>query len=1576
MENPIVDKNTSFYRYTIGNRFGYVGFYHMLQAENDKLLSKIGKAPYSTDAGVCIKCYTDGVTTDLKINMGYGMRFVPYTGYPVMVGPAGTVSGTAGKTEIIRFSAGTKTTYKKGGKNAFSVQWNKNDCTAPSKTSIKAGSAIISAGSAAHILHESVRFAFGAYGDTVRQCLITNVLADTGVDISKTLRESQLVACVMLSWQWGQKAFALKGSAFKALRALIGKHHKLLQTKGSAAEIAAVVEQISGKDTGFAHTNFYTIKNEKTGKPYANDQVAKRRRIEGKIYAGEVVAYDALINVDDVVGGDVGYATEEQITNQILKINANMHDPAIYDAAVTAAGGSGTSFGTYWNDLNEASTITDEKKKQEAIDEARDKYGKAVEKTFKENQKKLFPTVKKTTAQLSSYVNSEYDSKDWYNDMNIYDGLIVPETTDTAIKYNRLNHFSRFKKYKNVTELDVGENKYANVFFVRPDVHFYNMAINNAAINSAIEDLSLHNSLLVDEDVARFLDVGYRLGKFNTFFIPFMTNQFMETSVLDAKLNFLKSSANLHGVDVSVGRYDSADTADSDLSFTFNIDKYNSIYRTVDVWYKYIKALGHGTVKAKPDSIKHNRLDYTSTVYGFITGADGLTLNHWYSSIGITPTSNVNSSFIYKSSGDAPKEIQVSFRTNTPFENRKIETINEFNYLMRKPYNDAQNKNIDKYAINYNIIEAHIIDDMEHDDYWAETYRIIFEAKRSVFKLIPIPKMERVTEILNTIVDSKATFTYDSAKGSDSSVVLALKELFKVYSAAGINSTYFAEEFSNTLRGTDAEGKPKARYIGGNIKLSDMTMTNALLGSYGTHITEDYFTKLQKKVTDFTKIYGASTGLTLTKNHWARIEELGISRFKVGEYKNETATFDLEDGTTILQPTFKEISDENIKYYTNKGGKSTDKLYELLGFPLDIMNNRHAMVHIEKDEKGTNVSKEYWADSAGAESNLLQEFKSYGLSYADVNIKSEFFNVNKNSLHNHFDNTSSYIINVYKSYGDPSVLIKNILADPKIKAMGLTHLEIDNKVMSLNNGSSTNILDMQADGSFKSYVGVDVTESEGYTKLITDSSEGYTKSENGSEFVNSEGFGTTVYNFKNNTPLEYNETTDALRENIKASSELLTQFTATGDKAVKHESLIAKSYIQMSNNIKSGLLVSKTSKNELDSKGQVYDDISPPRQFNTIKDYAVQETTNAETMRYFFSKGVKASEDVTNVLKLDKIITRKTENVMNEKGEYVEKERLVQDLGTSAPTDAQLEETDIYLQSYVPDMAEDADTGRIDYSKTGYEEVMKDLDHENHVHRISAATEAMRYSSIGANNPDQSDGAFLNGLEGTIYDEDFFQPASKKKKYTQMLMDTVTDKAIDMASAYALKSLNKMFFNDENKKFNTKGTFYEDVDQLASDGITTLPKEQDPTIATGDAISGMLPFEDIAGTLYEDEDAVVEDDSNPSDVSFINPSETISEYKLNPIQVVTVDEETLKIEPVQLSIKEMSHETVTVPLFVNSVSKEDTSFNSTQYVINIEHVLDSAYNTYFNDSGVSFQPSKYPETSTITGAIKALTGGE
>ena len=908
----------------------------------------------------------------------------------------------------------------------------------------------------------------------------------------------------------------------------------------------------------------------------------------------------------------------------------------------------------------------------------------------------------------------------------------------------------------------------------------------------------------------------------------------------------------------------------------------------------------------------------------------------------------------------------------------KIETINEFNYLMRRPYDKKQNDQIDKYARNYNIIEAHIIDDMEHDDYWAETYRIIFEAKRSVFKLIPIPKLERVTQILKDIVDSKAARTYDSAKGSDSSVVLALKELFKVYAAKGINSTYFAEEFSNTLTGVSESGRPKARFIGGNINLKEMTMTNALMGSYGTHITEDYFTKLQSKVSKFVKIYGTDNkakALTLTKNHWARIEELGVSRFKVGDYKNESATFDLEDGTTILQPTFKEISSQNIKYYTNKGGKSTDKLYKLLGFPLDTMNSRHAMVRIEKDEKGTNVSKEYWANSAGTESNLLQEFKSYGLSYADVNIKSEFFNVNKNSLHNHFDNTSAHIMNVYKSYGDPSVLIKNVLADPKIKAMGLTHLEIDDKVMNLNNGTTTNILDMQSDGSFKSFTGVDDTESEGYTKLITDSSEGYTKSENGSEFVNSEGFGTTVYNFKNNAPLEYNETTKALRENIKASAELLTQFTATGDKAVKHESLIAKSYIQMSNNIRSGLLTSKTAKNELDDKGKVYDDISPPRRFDSIKDYAVQETTNAETMRYFFSKGAKASEDTTNALKLDKIITRKTENVLNEEGKYVEQEKLVQDLGTSAPTDAQLDETDIYLQSYTIDMAEDADTGRTDYSDVGYEEILKGLDHENHIHRIAAANEAMRYSMLGVNNPDQSDGAFLNGLEGTIYDTDFFQPASKKKKYTQMLLDVVTDKAIDMASAYALKSLNKMFFDNENKKFDTKGTFYEDVDQLASDGISTLPQEQNSTIATGDSISGMLPFEETAGTFYEDSDEDIVDDSTPSDVVFVNPSEVIEEYKLNPIQFVTEDVTNEKVEAVQLSPIEIKQEVVTIPLFINSTAKEDSSFNSTQFVISIEHVLDYAYSTYFNDSGISFQPSKYPETSTITGAVKALTGG-
>jgi hypothetical protein len=315
---------------------------------------------------------------------------------------------------------------------------------------------------------------------------------------------------------------------FVEWRKSIAEHHKLLQNpKATPAQIQAALNKIKGPDTGFTHLDLYSIKVGRTRR--SNPTAAQRRKTEAAIYCGELTQVGNLLPADDIVAGQPT-VDDETMANEIIKINVNMYDPAIYNAAVTAAGGSGTSFGTYWNDLNKASIITDEKKKQEAIDEARDKYGKAVEKTFKENQKKLFPDVKETKGQSSNYVNSEYDSKDWYNDMNIYDGLIVPETTDTAIKYNRINHFNRFKKYKNVTELDVGENKYANVFFVRPDVHFYDMGVNSATINPAIEDLSLHSSLLVDEDVARFLDVGYRLGKFDTYFIPFMTNQFMETS--------------------------------------------------------------------------------------------------------------------------------------------------------------------------------------------------------------------------------------------------------------------------------------------------------------------------------------------------------------------------------------------------------------------------------------------------------------------------------------------------------------------------------------------------------------------------------------------------------------------------------------------------------------------------------------------------------------------------------------------------------------------------------------------------------------------------------------------------------------------------------------------------------------------------------------------------------------------------------------------------------------------------------------------------------------------------------------
>jgi hypothetical protein len=195
MENPVIGQDTSFYKYTKSGSFGYLGYWYTMKVENPSLFS-ILQTTYSRDNGVCIGTHKDAGNN--ANNMGYGMQYVPYQGYPIMVSPKAQAKGvTYGGCEIRRFVTGTLPTPKKG------KMWSTSDFTAPSKVDIRVNNYItISKGSAAHVLNESARVSFSAsYADRSRTLLINALKSQYKVDVTSTLRVSHLAAVAMLCYQ-------------------------------------------------------------------------------------------------------------------------------------------------------------------------------------------------------------------------------------------------------------------------------------------------------------------------------------------------------------------------------------------------------------------------------------------------------------------------------------------------------------------------------------------------------------------------------------------------------------------------------------------------------------------------------------------------------------------------------------------------------------------------------------------------------------------------------------------------------------------------------------------------------------------------------------------------------------------------------------------------------------------------------------------------------------------------------------------------------------------------------------------------------------------------------------------------------------------------------------------------------------------------------------------------------------------------------------------------------------------------------------------------------------------------------
>lgn len=404
---------------------------------------------------------------------------------------------------------------------------------------------------------------------------------------------------------------------------------------------------------------------------------------------------------------------------------------------------------------------------------------------------------KAVTAAAQAVVNDDINNLEFIADMRALSGLTVPSQanysranamsdTDRA-RANMTHNYGMFKKYKHTNDADLGQAKTTWFFLTRPDMCLYqntgsdrrsNVNFRRPSLQCMDQDLLDH--LIIDRDLYIYLDrnVAPEHADTNTCFIPAFTNQFKTTNLPEARFEMTKSSANINGVAVNIPTYNSSDTADTEIPVTFNVDDEMSVIKYIDIIFKYAKSVKEGLTIPYKESIKYNVIDFSMTMFAFVVGQDGVTLESMYRSVGVVPSVNPISSLPLSSNPEKMDGVTVSFKTNTNLDSRKMSTITHFNMLNRYgctylkltkvmgkivTYDDA----IDWYCLNYNIIEAYVQDNMTAEDWYCERFIIYLDANTKqenggVYKLIGIPPMKRLEQILDFLLNKSHNTFYNT----------------------------------------------------------------------------------------------------------------------------------------------------------------------------------------------------------------------------------------------------------------------------------------------------------------------------------------------------------------------------------------------------------------------------------------------------------------------------------------------------------------------------------------------------------------------------------------------------------------------------------------------------------------------------------------------------------------------------------------------------------------------------------------------------------------------------------------------
>lgn len=276
-----------------------------------------------------------------------------------------------------------------------------------------------------------------------------------------------------------------------------------------------------------------------------------------------------------------------------------------------------------------------------------------------------------------------------------------------------ITHFNKFQR-RHVDPPYAGKTY---VFMTRPDLNFWELETGVRNIQAVpifnyfsktkvgravIPFLMFPNNMPTEFDGERTsrsfigndsIDKDYLIY---TPFIPLVTNFCKSTGGgKDISLDTYETEGDFSGNKLQYAKGADESFSIGEVTLDFDDAPYSLILHLINMWVHYIHFLTKGIVVSCGKYVRYRILDYTCSIYVFMTEKDGRTLARWAKYTGCFPK-NVPLGAIQhniESNPEQLRDISISYAYNR-YEAMNPSTLMDFNFLMDKFLTDTDESNI------------------------------------------------------------------------------------------------------------------------------------------------------------------------------------------------------------------------------------------------------------------------------------------------------------------------------------------------------------------------------------------------------------------------------------------------------------------------------------------------------------------------------------------------------------------------------------------------------------------------------------------------------------------------------------------------------------------------------------------------------------------------------------------------------------------------------------------------------------------------------------------------------------------